>query len=87
VTEHEDHPCGLCDAIGRCTGACEHADEVPAPTAAQSLSARYWAMLVLSAKVLDDLAEPTPVGRTPGIRAACSKLAKEIRELLEGEAK
>lgn len=27
----EDHPCGLCDSAGRCTFACERAENVPAP--------------------------------------------------------
>jgi hypothetical protein len=77
---YEDHPCGLCDTSGRCTFACEAAVEVPAPGPDKIAAARYWAMLVLSAKVLDDLAQPDPnLRKLEQIRAACARLATEIR--------
>ena len=81
--EHEDHPCGLCDTSGRCTFRCEFTDDAPAPSADKLTSARYWAMLVLSAKVLDDLAQPDPnLRKLEQMREACGRLAAEIRATL-----
>lgn len=83
---HEEHPCGLCDTGGRCTFACEYAAEVPLPGAAQIASARYWAMLVLAAKVLDDLADPeAEPKKIQRIRQSCGRLRDEIKAVIAGD--
>ena len=83
---YEYQPCGLCDGAGRCTSACENVESVPAPSADQIAAHRYWAMLILAAKVLDDLIKPDPqLRKIAQIQAACGRLRDEIRAVALGE--